>query len=90
MPPDDLKQARLFGTVLDKDLERADGALGVDFWIHEKHDQSSLIRVSYHGAVPDTFKPGVEVIVEGGLDPADHVFDARTLITQVSRPNMKK
>ena len=35
----------------------------------------------YKGAVPDTFKAGAEVIVEGGLQP-DGRFMAKTLMTK--------
>ena len=38
------------------------------------------MNVSYRGAVPDTFKPGAEVIVEGGM--SDRHFAARTLMTK--------
>ena len=38
--------------------------------------------MAYSGAVPDTFKPGVEVIVEGGLDASGGVFNATTLMTK--------
>jgi cytochrome c-type biogenesis protein CcmE len=38
--------------------------------------------VDYSGAVPDTFKPGVEVIVEGGMQPEAGVFKASTLMTK--------
>ena len=38
------------------------------------------MNVSYRGAVPDTFKPGAEVIVEGGM--AGPQFAARTLMTK--------
>ena len=39
------------------------------------------LPVVYKGAVPDTFKAGAEVIVEGGLQP-DGRFMARTLMTK--------
>jgi cytochrome c-type biogenesis protein CcmE len=38
--------------------------------------------VDYAGAVPDTFKPGAEVIVEGGMKPASGIFKAGTLMTK--------
>jgi cytochrome c-type biogenesis protein CcmE len=39
------------------------------------------IPVTYHGAVPDNFVEGREVVVEGHLDPAG-VFHADTIITR--------
>jgi cytochrome c-type biogenesis protein CcmE len=38
--------------------------------------------VEYRGAVPDTFKPGAEVIVEGRFNKQSGVFSASTLITK--------
>jgi len=77
-----LSQARLFGTVAEQDLQHKDGSLGVIFHLVDKDDQGRSIVVDYAGAVPDTFKPGVEVIVEGGFDPHSRVFTASTLMTK--------
>ncbi|EGJ51542.1 cytochrome c maturation protein CcmE [Desulfocurvibacter africanus] len=77
-----LSQARLFGTVAADGLHSKDGSLGVVFQLVDKDDASKRIRVDYGGAVPDTFKPGVEVIVEGGLDPQSQVFSASMLMTK--------
>lgn len=79
--PAKLGQARLFGTVATDGLTRADGGLGVNFRLEDKDDKSKTISVEYKGAVPDTFKPGVEVIVEGGMKPAG-VFGASSLMTK--------
>ena len=45
---------------------------------------AKTIRVDFKGAVPDTFKVGAEVIVEGGMadTPEGKVFTANTLITK--------
>jgi len=79
-----LGQARLFGQVLDDDLRSKEGGLGAVFTLADKDDAGRTMRVDYTGAVPDTFKPGVEVIVEGrmvqGASPA--VFKATTLMTK--------
>lgn len=77
-----LSQARLFGNVAAEDLRPGEGGLGVTFQLVDQADASKRIAVSYAGAVPDTFKPGVEVIVEGGLDPDTRVFSASTLMTK--------
>ena len=82
MKPAQLTQARLFGAVSDKDLVMAQGGLGVRFALVDKDDPAKTMAVEYTGVVPDTFKPGVEVIVEGGLDPARGVFAATTLMTK--------
>ncbi len=75
-------KARLFGKVSPQHLERTPGALGVDFDLVDKMNGANVIRVSYKGAVPDTFKENVEVIVEGRYDPARNVFRAKSLVTK--------
>ena len=46
-----------------------------------KDNASQTIEVNYSGAVPDTFKAGAEVIVEGGMGPEGQ-FKAKTLMTK--------
>lgn len=82
MDPAKLKQARLFGNVAEADLTRDPQSLGVRFRLLDKDVAGKSVMVDYRGAVPDTFKPGAEVIVEGGLDPASHTFKATSLITK--------
>lgn len=82
MEPGKLSHARLFGAVDAADLEGGPGTMGVNFRLLDKDDTTKSLLVTYKGAVPDTFKPGVEVIVEGGLVPATGVFSAKTLMTK--------
>ncbi|GAB6035708.1 cytochrome c maturation protein CcmE [Fundidesulfovibrio butyratiphilus] len=82
MNSSDLTQVRLFGTVAEKGLVMAQGGLGARFALVDKDDPAKTMAVDYSGVVPDTFKPGVEVIVEGGFDPARGVFAANTLMTK--------
>lgn len=72
---------RLFGTVAEKDLHTFADTPGVRFVLEDKDNKSQTMLVTYRGAVPDTFKPGAEVIVEGGLGN-DNVFQAKTLMTK--------
>lgn len=82
MQPKDLSKARLFGTVAEDGLARPEDALGVSFNLVDKDQAGKIIRVDFRGVVPDTFKPGVEVIVEGGVNPASGAFAANTLMTK--------
>jgi len=82
MKPEQLGQARLFGTVAEQGIDQVAGGLGVRFTLIDKDDVSKTLVVEYKGAVPDTFKPGVEVIVEGSLRDAGSVFGASTLMTK--------
>ncbi|MBF0481672.1 MAG: cytochrome c maturation protein CcmE [Desulfovibrionaceae bacterium] len=81
MKPGAVSQARLFGTVGGQDLALAPDALGVAFSLCDKDDPAKTIRVEYRGAVPDTFKPGAEVIVEGKMR-GDGGFAAASLLTK--------
>ncbi|AAS95531.1 cytochrome c maturation protein CcmE [Nitratidesulfovibrio vulgaris] len=81
-PQDKLHTVRLFGTVAADGLTMLDGAPGVRFRLEDKDNTSKTVWVLYKGAVPDTFKPGVEVIIEGGLAPGEDTFKARTLMTK--------
>lgn len=88
MERNEINQARLFGKVADRDIEQE--SLGVAFSLVDKMDSAQSIRVDYKGAVPDTFKPGAEVIVEGAFDQSGQVFEARTLITKCPSKYKKK
>ena len=90
MDPKDLGKARLFGKVDADGLTSKAGSLGVKFRLLDESDQGKYIWVDYAGAVPDTFKPGVEVIVEGGLRNDTGVFRAGTLMTKCPSKYEKK
>jgi cytochrome c-type biogenesis protein CcmE len=77
-----LKQARLFGNVAAEGSEPVQPGPGVSFVLLDKDNPGQTLRVPYRGAVPDAFKAGAEVIVEGGLDSAGKTFTASTLITK--------
>jgi cytochrome c-type biogenesis protein CcmE len=77
-----LKQARLFGNVAAEGIEPMQPGPGVSFTLLDKDNPAKTLRVSYRGAVPDAFKAGAEVIVEGGVDASGQTFTASTLITK--------
>ncbi len=78
---DKLAQARLFGTVGAEGITRPSGGLGVSFQLEDKDRPVESIAIDYSGVVPDSFKPGAEVIVEGGIKP-DGRFHAKTMMTK--------
>lgn len=80
-PQEKLKAARLFGTVAEQDIAAPASGPGVSFRMVDKDDPAKTMLVHYRGAVPDTFKAGVEVIVEGGIG-TDGAFMAKTLMTK--------
>lgn len=85
----ELRQARLFGSVGPKQISRHHGGLGVTFDLVDQKNSTQLIRVDYKGAVPDAFKVGAEVIVEGSFIP-DNSFKANSLITKCPSKYEKK
>lgn len=82
MPAEKLAQVRLFGSVSEQDLVRDQQSLGVDFYVLDKDNPDAAIRVQFRGAIPDTFKPGIEVILEGSFVAGSHDFKATTLLTK--------
>jgi len=44
-------------------------------------DSSARMTVDYRGTLPDIFKPGIQVVVEGRTG-GDGVFHARTLLAK--------
>lgn len=68
---------RVAGVVQD-DVQKRDGGLRVTF---TERDGSAAMPVDYRGTLPDIFKPGITVVVEGKLG-GDGVFHARTLLAK--------
>lgn len=68
---------RVLGTVQD-DVQRLDGGQEVRF---TAADGGSTMLVDYRGTVPDIFKPGIQVVVEGRTG-GDGIFHARTLLAK--------
>lgn len=77
--PEKLGQARLFGLVSEHSLDK--NINSISFQLVDKDDAMLAIPVVYHGPVPDTFKVGAEVIVEGGMN-GNGRFSAKKLMTK--------
>lgn len=69
---------RLAGRVADEGTTVGPGRLGAQFVLQGHARQ---LPVAYAGVVPDLFKSGCEVIVEGKLDPAG-TFRADVVMTK--------
>jgi cytochrome c-type biogenesis protein CcmE len=79
-PEGQLDKAKIFGTVTAEGLSFAPDRLGARFRLTDKDNVGLTLWVDYRGALPDTFREGAEVIVEGRLQPAG--FNATSLITK--------
>jgi len=77
-----IKQARLFGKVSPENLVIVEGKVGASFDLVDKVEKGKSLRVEFKGALPDTFKDDVEVIVEGSFSPDGQLFIAKTLVTK--------
>jgi len=75
-------KARLFGKVSPQNLVIIEGKLGANFDLVDKLKSDNSLRVEFKGALPDTFKDDVEVIVEGAFVQGGKVFRAKTLVTK--------
>jgi cytochrome c-type biogenesis protein CcmE len=68
---------RVAGVVVN-DVQKSDGGLHVTF---TERDGTASVPVEYTGTLPDIFKPGITVVVDGRLGK-DGVFHARTLLAK--------
>lgn len=71
------QRVRLAGKVADEGIVFGQGRLGVQFPLA---GETKTVPVAYTGLVPDMFKPGCEVIVEGRMEGT--TFKAETLLTK--------
>ncbi len=78
----EIRNARLFGKVSPQNLVIVEGQLGASFDLFDKMEPGKSLRVEFKGALPDTFKDDVEVIVEGSFTPDGKLFKAKTLVTK--------
>ena len=78
---ENLRAARLFGTVAPEGINSPPAGPGVPFLQQDKDEPRQTMPVSFRGIVPDNFKAGAEVIVEGRMN-ADKSFSAKILMTQ--------
>ncbi len=83
--PQNLDKARLFGKV-SKDYSPE--KQGSKFELADNENASQSIAVKYNGVLPDSFKPGAEVIVKGSMKK--RVFLAHELMTKCPSKYEKK
>ena len=79
-PADKVDKAKIFGTVAADGLSFSPDRLGARFRLVDKDNADLMLWVDYRGALPDTFREGAEVIVEGRLQPTG--FNATSVITK--------
>ena len=72
------QRVRLCGKVAEQNVIAKPAQLTASFALL---GESSQVPVVYHGVIPDLFKPGCEVVVEGQLDDQG-VFQSDVLMTK--------
>ncbi|MFC2010932.1 cytochrome c maturation protein CcmE [Chloroflexota bacterium] len=72
------ENVRVNGEVAPGSIEQEPGSFMLRFTIS---DDTESLPVIYEGVIPDTFKAGNEVVIEGYLN-LDGIFQAHTLITK--------
>ncbi len=72
------EDVRLSGTVMEGSVLQDSSSMIVDFVVT---DGQSSLPVRYEGVLPDAFKPGSDVVVEGRLLPSG-TFRASTLLAK--------
>lgn len=73
------QQARLGGKVRAGSVQWQSASLTLRFDLEDELGET--LPVLYKGVLPDSFKPGAEVVL-GGREAAGGVFEARTLLTK--------
>lgn len=82
LPSDKLQSARIFGTVKSESIAMLEGGSGVKFLLEDSANNTKTMWVVFKGTVPDTFKAGAEIYVEGKQEGGSLPFSASTLITK--------
>ena len=82
MDAGDLLKVRIYGKVWPEGIENHEDGLGVSFMVADQLDPAQHMKVYFHGAVPDTFKEGAEVILKGSYDATETVFRASQMTTK--------
>lgn len=72
------KAVRISGQVAADSVEQKPASLETKFKVT---DGAESLPVAYRGVVPDNFKAGADVVVEGQLDTAG-IFQARSILTK--------
>lgn len=75
------ESVRVAGVVLQNSVQHDDQGRVVSFTISDSGKNVNMLPVTYSGVVPDIFRPGVQVVVEGhytGSGP----FQAQTLLAK--------
>lgn len=74
------EEIRISGDVVEGSVERLAGERTIGFAIRGT-GSASQVPIVYSGTVPDIFRPGIQVVVEGRMG-SDGTFRAETLLAK--------
>ncbi|MBI5416920.1 cytochrome c maturation protein CcmE [Candidatus Poribacteria bacterium] len=72
---------RISGKVIDGSIVRDESGMHVVFELIDKTAPDKKVKVDYRGMIPDTFKPNIDVVVEGKFSP-ERIFYAKVLLAK--------
>lgn len=74
---------RISGTIMDGSIDDKVKDLTLNFKIKDEDGpEDNFVNVTYKGVKPDSFKAGVQAILEGKYDPSNNLFRATTLLVK--------
>lgn len=73
------REVKVAGHVIEGSIEHAPQSIS---WQFEVENNAQVVAVSYQGAMPDTFKDGVEVVATGYFDQEKGVFVANHVLAK--------
>ncbi len=76
------RNIRLSGKVVEGSIEYNQRDLALSFTLSDLEDETKTMAAIYNGVVPDAFKDGVEVILEGFYIRDKNTFSAVTLLAK--------
>lgn len=76
------QQVRIGGKVEEGSVNWEPMTMTLRFVVADDTPDGPTVPVLYRGVVPDSFKPGAEVVLEGKASQTGNSFEAKTLLTK--------
>lgn len=76
------QMVRVGGQVVEGSVEYNQRDLILRFTIRDEKKPEATIDALYNGAMPDSFEPDIEALLEGTFDRENNLFRAKTLMVK--------
>ncbi|NOX89379.1 MAG: cytochrome c maturation protein CcmE [Calditrichaeota bacterium] len=70
------------GIVEPGSIESNSSTRQISFMLQDLNKPDYTLKVNYNGIVPDNFKPGIQVVVQGVLDQKNKVIKAEQILVK--------